>query len=402
MDELSDMGDSPLPSLGDRRRNRRRTRRRQAAACRQRAAVAEDSMEPWEGLEVDQRLGRGLKGFAWWQAMGRPRFVCAPMVSGSNVAFRMLVRRYGCELAFSPMIDAAGWRCSTDASKRDRFLWSKPTLGDVPLVAQLAGDDPFVVAAAAQDVSSGCDAVDLNCGCPQPCAELGRYGAFLLSRPDCIEAVVSEVVRSVPDIPVTVKLRKPSDNPEETVALAARLEAAGASMLTVHGRTKEQVGQAKGAADWDVVACVKRQAGIPVILNGGIGSRKDALRALEITGCDAVMSAEALLERPTLFAEKQPPSQHQVVQEFLDLAETYRIPVKALSVNMFALLHGSFKRYPDLLKAAPDQGSVTAWAACAAEVHRRNVVEEYAPVLSCPGPWYMRHRSCQLPLSHCR
>ncbi|CAK0857958.1 unnamed protein product [Prorocentrum cordatum] len=384
-------GEDTSMTIGDRRRYRRRARRRQANEQKQRE-VAGDLLEPWPALDVSRRPARGLTGYEWWRSIGSPRFVCAPMVGGSSLAFRMLVRRYGCDLAFSPMIDAAGWRCGTTVSRRDRFLWSKPLVGDVPLVAQLAGDDPKTVAAAGRDVAHACDAIDLNCGCPQPCAELGRYGAFLLSMPDCIEAIVRECVHSVPEVPITVKLRKPSNRAEDMLALAARLEAAGASALTVHGRTKEQIGQFKGVADWDVVAAVKQRASIPIILNGGIGSREDALRALQVTRCDAVMSAEALLERPTLFAEEPPLNHYQIVEEFLDLARTYHTPPKALSVNMFALLHGAFQRHPEVYARAPDRGGVEAWAGCVRELHQCSIVKTYSPSTTCPGPWYLRHR----------
>lgn len=384
-------GDVKQLSRGDARRNRRRARRRQGRADKQRLRAEDSDLEPWPRLATEDRPGRGLRGFDWWKALGSPRFVCAPMVNGSSLAFRVLVRRYGVDLAFAPMIDAAGWSVASASSRRDVFLWSAPAEGDAPLVAQLAGHEPKVVAAAAQDVAPDCDAVDLNCGCPQPCAELGNYGAFLLSHPDTIEAVVREVVRTV-DLPMTVKIRKPSEQPEDTVALAARLEAAGASALTVHGRTRHQIGRAKGASDWDVVAAVKRHVSIPVVLNGGVGSRADAIRAMEATGCDAVMSAEALLERPTMFAEQAPPDHAAVVSEFLDAARTYQMPARALSHHMFILLYGDLQRYPDLLQAAPDRGSIDAWAACASEARCRNARSGMFSTAASPGPWYLRHR----------
>merc|ERR1712224_835432 len=142
-------------------------------------------------------MGRGLTGHVWWRSIGSPRFICAPMVNGSSLAFRMLVRRYGVDLAFSPMIDAAAWNSATDRSKKDHFLWSAPAVGDCPLVAQLAGNNPALVARAARDVAPDCDAIDLNCGCPQACAQFGGYGAFLLSEPDTILNIVREAVRAV-------------------------------------------------------------------------------------------------------------------------------------------------------------------------------------------------------------
>jgi len=383
-------GGVTLLSAGERRKARKSARRRKQRADKQRNVVADDDHEPWPKLATEDRPGRGLHGYEWWRAIGSPRFVCAPMVGGSSLPFRMLVRQYGVDLAFSPMIDARGWLAASRSSRRDTFLWSAPAVGDMPLVAQLAGDDPEIIVAAARDVATQCDAVDLNCGCPQPCAEFGKYGAFLLSQPEVILKIVREVVATV-EVPMTVKLRKPSDRPEDTLALAQQLESAGASALTIHGRTKEQINKSKGASDWDVVAAVKRSANIPIILNGGIGSRTDALRAFHATGCDAVMSAEALLERPTLFAENPPSSQDAVVCDFLELARTYHAPARTVSYHLFLLLHGAFQRYPDLLRSAPDWGSIDSWAACAAEVRKRNEASNYVDATTCPGPWYMRH-----------
>lgn len=289
------------------------------------------------------------------------------------------------------MIDAEAWAHASDVARRDDFLWSKPDALDVPLVAQLAGDDPRAVAAAARDLAPSCDAVDLNCGCPQACAEFGRYGAFLLSQPDTILSVVREVVQTVA-VPMTVKLRKPSLQPEDTVALARRLEAAGVTALTVHGRTKEQVRDVRGTCDWDVVAAVKRSVSVPVILNGGIASRVDALRAFQETGCDAVMSAEALLERPSLFAERPPPDQVSVAQEFINIAREYRSPARVVGYHLLIMLHGAFQKYPDLLRSAPINGSINAWESCLDAVRQRNRSEGIISSTTCPGSWYLRHR----------
>ncbi|CAE7403238.1 Dus1l [Symbiodinium necroappetens] len=114
------------------------------------------------------------------------------------------------------------------------------------------------------------DAVDLNCGCPQGIARKGHYGAFLLSEPEVIEGIVRTLDRELA-VPSTVKIRLVNANElQDTLKLVSRLEAAGASVLCLHGRTKEMKGQSTGPPNWDAIAAVKRRVGIPLIANGGI------------------------------------------------------------------------------------------------------------------------------------
>jgi tRNA-dihydrouridine synthase 1 len=101
-------------------------------------------------------------------------------------------------------------------------------------------------------------------------------------------------------VPVTVKIRI-LDTEEETLELVQRLEAAGAYILTVHGRTKEMKKDLVGAADWDIIKKIKETLSIPVFANGGIFTFGDVERCLAYTQCDGVMSSEALLENPALF-----------------------------------------------------------------------------------------------------
>ena len=115
------------------------------------------------------------------------------------------------------------------------------------------------------------DAIDLNFGCPQGIARKGRYGAFLLDEPDVMVSLVKTLADGL-SIPVTAKLRLLPSRPA-SLELCKRLEDAGASVLTVHGRTREQNKQKSGSADWDAIATVVDALGVPVIANGGIATR---------------------------------------------------------------------------------------------------------------------------------
>ena len=120
-----------------------------------------------------------------------------------------------------------------------------------------------------------------------------------MEQPDLIVSMVEKLHAEL-DIPVTVKIRcLPTE--EQTLTLVKRIEAAGASLLTVHGRLKEHNKQRIMHANYDIIKKIKQTLKIPVIVNGGICTFKDVERALELTGCDGVMSSESILEYPALF-----------------------------------------------------------------------------------------------------
>jgi len=119
-----------------------------------------------------------LRGFDWFRALGSPTMVCAPMVEASELAFRMLVRRYGAQLAYTPMLHA-GQMLKARSYMSQNFTTCP---GDRRLIAQFCGNDPEVLLNAAKMVQDRVDAVDLNLGCPQGIARKGHYGAFLLRR----------------------------------------------------------------------------------------------------------------------------------------------------------------------------------------------------------------------------
>jgi len=171
---------------------------------------------------------------------------------------------------------------------------------DRPLIAQLCGNDPTTVLEAGRKLEfSGVDAIDLNLGCPQNIAKRGHYGAFLLDEPELIVSMVKALAGGL-SIPVTCKIRV-LPTLDATLALALAIQAAGASMLTVHGRLRSNIKQSITRSDWDIIKRVKAALTIPVTANGSIARREDVSACLEYTGVDAVMSSEALLENPGLF-----------------------------------------------------------------------------------------------------
>ncbi|KDO21847.1 hypothetical protein SPRG_12348 [Saprolegnia parasitica CBS 223.65] len=239
----------------------------------------------------------------WYNdVLGAPRFVCAPMVRASELAFRLLTRELGCDLTFSPMLHAtelvaaaAAAPAGTDISLA--FLDTSPA--DRPLIVQLCGNDPTALAAAVQLVQHRCDGIDLNLGCPQRCAEIGGFGAYLLEQPDTIVSIVRAMV-AASNIPISCKIRL-LPSLDETIALAQGIQAAGCAMLTVHGRLRAQRHH-EGVCNWDAIGAIRKAIAIPMLANGGIRSRAEAEACLAATGCQAVMAATGLLENPSIFA----------------------------------------------------------------------------------------------------
>lgn len=279
---------------------------------------------------------------------------------------------------------------------------------DRPLVAQFCGDDPVTLLAACRHVQDKCDAVDLNCGCPQGIARKGHYGAYLLDEPDLVVEIVRALARGL-SCPVFVKIRI-QPNFDDTLSLARRLEEAGCSLLTVHGRTREQKGVNGCQCDWEAIARVKRALSIPIIANGGVEQPEDLERCLAATGCDAVMTSEAALENPGMFGgvPTSRVGQSAVTREYIELAR--RHPPRAMAVlkaHFFKLLFVALEIHRDLRERLGAAMDAEAIFAVAAEACTREEAEaalspaamaarcdvEAAPFVS----WYRRHRSSPRP-----
>ncbi len=281
------------------------------------------------------------------QVLGLPlrELVVAPMVDQSELPYRMLCRKYGASLCYTPMLHAKMFE--KNATYRTKKF--QTCAEDRPLFVQFAGDDKASLLAAAKLVEDRCDAVDINLGCPQHIARRGHYGSFLLEEWELLRGIVSHLSANL-SVPVTCKIRLLYPV-ERTIELARILESAGCQLLTVHGRTKEQKGSMVGASDWDAIRRVKQALRIPVIANGGVGTHQDALRCLAATGCDGVMSSEALLESPQLVAgrpEWASLTPFQVARDYLDMFRRYpERESKMVKSHLFKFLYGPLSAHPE-------------------------------------------------------
>jgi tRNA-dihydrouridine synthase 1 len=281
------------------------------------------------------------EGASFYERLGRPKYFAAPMVDQSELAFRLLTRRYGAEVTYTPMFHS---RLFAESEKyRSQHFTTCPE--DSPLIVQFCGNDPQTLLAAARHVEDKCVAVDLNLGCPQGIARKGNYGSFLLDEPEKVCAIVRTLHQNL-SVPVTCKVRMlPSQ--EDTINLCKALEEAGCALLTIHGRTREEKQQFTGPANWEIIREVKQALRIPVVANGGIATFADIERCLEETGADGVMSSEALLENPALFANIQE-TPCTLALEYLRICEDYTTDVKMMKAHLFKILFGALQLHTDL------------------------------------------------------
>ncbi|KAK4165318.1 dihydrouridine synthase-domain-containing protein [Cladorrhinum sp. PSN259] len=263
-----------------------------------------------------------LHGRAFYESIGSPKYILAPMVDQSEFAWRMLSRSFMPEserraiLAYTPMFHA---RLYSETHKyRDQhfqatkpgepstpWLDGNPTI-DRPLFVQFCANDPQHLLNAAKLVAPYCDAIDLNLGCPQGIAKKGHYGSFLQEDQDLIYRLINTLHLNL-DIPVTAKIRI-LDTKEATLKYAQNVLAAGASILTVHGRRREQKGHLTGLAEWQMIRFLRESLPKETVIfaNGNILEHGDIEKCLEATGADGVMSAEGNLSNPGIFAPDPP------------------------------------------------------------------------------------------------
>jgi tRNA-dihydrouridine synthase 1 len=252
-------------------------------------------------LEESIKAGREL-----FNKLGRPTKIVAPMVDGSELAWRIISRRYGAELCYSPMLHSRLF--SQDKKFRDQFICEmdgQPGL-DRPLIIQFCANDPDVLLNAAKYVVGKCDAVDINFGCPQGIAKKGHYGSFLMEEWDLVYRLINKLAVELGDtLPVTAKIRVFEDW-SKSLEYAKMCLRAGAKFLTIHGRTREMKGQITGLANWNLVKYLRENLpeGTVFISNGNILYPDDIDRCINEIGCDAVMSAEANLSNPGVFWTK--------------------------------------------------------------------------------------------------
>lgn len=239
----------------------------------------------------------------------------APLAGVSDRAFRRVCRACGADFTVSEMVSAKALcyeqRKKTAGDRSVSGQLASVMRDELPMAVQIFGSEPDFMAEAARMIEAneyiGCmsevvpSAIDINMGCPVKKVTGNGEGSALLKNPKLIGEIVSAVVKAV-SIPVTVKIRAGWDSTSVNAPEVAKIiEAAGASMITVHARTREQMYEP--GVDRSVITAVKRAVSIPVLGNGDIYTAADALSMMSETGCDGVMIARGAMGNPWVFSE---------------------------------------------------------------------------------------------------
>lgn len=256
----------------------------------------------------------------------------APMEDVTDIGFRKLCKRYGAAMVYTEFVSA-------EAIVRSiKSTLSKIVIDDAerPVGVQIYGRDVESMVEAARIVEQvRPDVIDLNFGCPVKKVAGKGAGSGMLKNIPLLLDITREVVKAVPNTPVTVKTRLGWDQGNLIITtLAEQLQDCGIQALTIHGRTRAQM--YTGEADWTLIGEVKRnpRIHIPIIGNGDICTAKDAKRAFDDYGVDAVMIGRATFGRPWVFKEIRDYMEGRPVDSTLDVDRKIDILEEQLRINV--------------------------------------------------------------------
>ena len=224
----------------------------------------------------------------------------APMAGVTDFPFRCLCKKFGASVVYSEFVSAHG------IIRENIKTLNMIEFSDFerPIGIQIFGDSPDVMSNAARLVVDNFnpDIIDINYGCPVPKVTKRGAGSAALKDLCLMDDITSAVVESVPEVPVTVKMRAGWDSQSIVVPeVGERLEKIGIKAITLHPRTTKQ--SYKGDADWSLIKLLKESTNIPVIGNGDIKTPEDVMKMFEKTSCDGVMVGRSSLGNPWFFKQ---------------------------------------------------------------------------------------------------
>lgn len=226
------------------------------------------------------------------------RLILAPMAEITDAPFRKIAKEFGAGLTFTQMVSAEGILKNNFESLK-LFSFNQQ---EKPIGVQLLGNDPVIIGQAVNEISRfKPDIIDFNAGCPVKKVTDNKMGSSILDYPDLLGRIVKSMSDNSHGIPISVKFRLGKEKKKINIIKNAKIaEDNGASILTIHARTKIDRYSAEPIYEW--IAKVKQSVSVPVIGNGSVFSPLDAKNLIEQTGCDAIMVARGSIGNPFIFS----------------------------------------------------------------------------------------------------
>lgn len=219
----------------------------------------------------------------------------APMAGVTDMPYRKLCKEMGAGLVYTEMVSSKAIQYGSEKTKGISRVFDE----ERPVAVQIFGSEPDIMAQTAKKISEYADIIDINMGCPVNKIVKNSEGSALMKNIKLAEEIIKKVVEAV-EVPVTVKFRKGYDhNNINAVEFAQMAEYAGAKLITVHGRTREDM--YSGKADLNIIKQVKNAVKIPVIGNGDITNPQAAKNMFDYTGVDGIMIARGSVGNPWIF-----------------------------------------------------------------------------------------------------